>query len=67
MLTPDIDPMPHEVLVEFNLPNLFDVSKPSNYSSLTKCYSYKWNLEMDGLSDFFFLLLDICVVITRVC
>ncbi|XP_052144812.1 ATP-dependent DNA helicase homolog RECG, chloroplastic [Oryza glaberrima] len=34
MLTPDIDPMPHEVLVEFNLPNLFDaymgIHKPKN-------------------------------------
>ncbi|XP_015689606.1 ATP-dependent DNA helicase homolog RECG, chloroplastic [Oryza brachyantha] len=34
MLTPGIDPMPHEVLVEFNLPNLFDaymgIHKPKN-------------------------------------
>uniref|UniRef100_A0A0E0CQI7 Helicase C-terminal domain-containing protein n=1 Tax=Oryza meridionalis TaxID=40149 RepID=A0A0E0CQI7_9ORYZ len=34
MLTPDIDPMPREVLVEFNLPNLFDaymgIHKPKN-------------------------------------
>ncbi|KAG8059662.1 hypothetical protein GUJ93_ZPchr0002g26208 [Zizania palustris] len=34
MLNPDIDPMPHKVLVEFNLPNLFDaymgIHKPKN-------------------------------------
>ena len=31
MLTPDVDPMPPDVLVEFNLPNLFDVSDAMNY------------------------------------
>lgn len=34
MLTPDIDPMPTEVLVDFNMPNLFDaymgIHKPKN-------------------------------------
>ncbi|KAL6635002.1 hypothetical protein ACP70R_027673 [Stipagrostis hirtigluma subsp. patula] len=34
MLTPDVDPMPPEVLIEFNLPNLFDaymgIHKPKN-------------------------------------
>jgi ATP-dependent DNA helicase RecG len=34
MLTPDIDPIPPEVLTEFNLANLFDVSSnTTNYTS----------------------------------
>lgn len=37
ILSPDVDPMPSDVLVEFNLPNLFDVSSTLNYISL---YNY---------------------------
>jgi hypothetical protein len=31
ILSPDVDPVPPDVLVEFNLPNLFDVSSTLNY------------------------------------